>query len=125
MVSNQKQQYVESLGPDKNREHELAAAFVDSETAVNDEFVRERRLKNDDVEQNIKLKKVVLNRLFLFLSVETFLIFLLTFFQATAFPFGFRLEEWSFNLVITATILQITGMLFVAVRYLFPTKKDT
>lgn len=124
MADNQKQQYVESLGPDEHKEPELAAAFVDSETGINDEFVRERRLKNDDAEQNIKLKKVVLNRLFLFLSVETFLIFLLSFFQATQFPFGFALEEWSFNLLITATILQITGMLFVAVRYLFPTKKD-
>jgi hypothetical protein len=33
------------------------------------------------------------------------------------------MQEWSFKLLITATIAQITGMLFVAVRYLFPKSK--
>jgi hypothetical protein len=94
-----------------------------SRTDVTDELTRKERLKNDDAEQNIRLKRVVLNRLFWFLGVETALIFTFTFLQATSW-FGFSLPEWSFNILITATIAQIAGMLFVAVRYLFPTKGE-
>lgn len=94
-----------------------------SRTDVTDELARKERLKNDDAEQNIRLKRVVLNRLFWFLGIETALIFMFTFLQATRW-FGFLLEEWSFNILITATIAQIAGMLFVAVRYLFPTKEE-
>jgi hypothetical protein len=94
-----------------------------SRTDVTDELTRKERLKNDDAEQNIRLKRVVLNRLFWFLGIETVLIFTFTFLQATRW-FGFLLEEWSFNILITATIAQIAGMLFVAVRYLFPTKEE-
>lgn len=90
-------------------------------TDVADELARTERLKNDDVEQNIALKRVVLNRLFRFLAAETVLIFIFALLQATHW-LGFSLEQWSFNILITATIAQITGMLFVAVRYLFPTK---
>lgn len=92
-------------------------------TGVADELTRAERLKNDDIEQNITLKRIVLNRLFRFLAIETAVIFLCAFLQATHW-LGFNLEQWSFNILVTATIAQITGMLFVAVRYLFPTKGD-
>ncbi|HEX3568219.1 MAG TPA: hypothetical protein VHT70_00915 [Candidatus Saccharimonadales bacterium] len=91
-----------------------------SRTDINDEITREQKLKNDDAEQDIALKRKTLWVLFWFLAAETLLIFMLTFFQAIRWPFGFHLDEWSFKLVVTATILQITGMLYVAVRYLFP-----
>jgi hypothetical protein len=100
-----------------------AAASTPAPTSrvdINDEIARERKLKNDDAEQDIKLKRKTLWVLFVFLAGETLLIFLFTFFQAIRWPFGFHLDEWSFKLVVTATILQITGMLYVAVRYLFP-----
>jgi hypothetical protein len=87
---------------------------------IKDEIAREQKIKNDDAEQNIRLKRATLNRLFIFLTVETALIFIFTYFQAVGWPFDFHLEEWSFRLVVTATIVQINGMLFVAVRYLFP-----
>jgi hypothetical protein len=87
---------------------------------INNEIAREQKLKNDDVEQDITLKRTTLNRLFVFLTAETILIFTFAFFQAIEWPFDFHLEEWSFKLVLTVTILQITGMLYVAVRYLFP-----
>ena len=90
---------------------------------INSEIVREQKLKNDNVEQDIRLKRETLNRLFIFLTAETALIFAFAFFQAIHWPFGFHLEEWSFKLVLTVTILQITGMLYVAVRYLFPKAK--
>ncbi len=90
---------------------------------IDEELVRRQRLDNDDAEQNIKLKRIVLDRLFWFLGIETAAVFLCTLLQATNWV-GFKLDEWSFNILVTATIAQIAGMLLVAVRYLFPTKKD-
>jgi hypothetical protein len=90
---------------------------------INDEIVREQKLKNDNVEQDIKLKRETLNRLFIFLALETGLIFAFSFFQAIRWPAQFHLEDWSFKLLVTVTIMQITGMLYVAVRYLFPKGK--
>jgi len=89
---------------------------------INDEIARERKIKNDNAEQDIGLKRKTLIILFVFLAVETLLIFIFAFFQAIGRPDGFSLDEISFRLLLGATIAQITGMLFVAVRYLFPTK---
>ena len=123
MVDENKQAYLKSLDA-PSMEKELAAAFADSENDIDDELIREHRLKNDDAEQNIRLKKMVLHMLFWFLGIETCFIFLFAFFQAIKWPFTFQLQEWSFNILITATILQIASMLLVAVRYLFPTKEE-
>jgi hypothetical protein len=90
--------------------------------SIEDEIARERKLKNDDIEQDIELKKITLNRLFALLVVETGIIFAFAFLQATHW-FGFSLDEWSFKLLTTVTIAQITIMLTVAVNYLFPKKK--
>lgn len=113
--------YVKVLGQTQER---AAPPPVPDGSDIDTEVARRKKLQNDDVEQNIRLKRIVLNRLFWFLGIETFLIFSFTFCQATRIPFGFELKEWSFNILITATILQIAGMLLVAVRYLFPTKGD-
>lgn len=76
-------------------------------------------IENEDLAQNIRLKKHTLYVLFGFLAVETIAIFSFSFFQAT-YLFKFDLEEWSFKLLVTATILQITFMIQVAVKHLFP-----
>lgn len=89
---------------------------------IREELARRERIKNDDAEQDILLKRTTLNRLFRFLTAETVAIFLLAFLQGIHAPWGFRLEEWSFKILVTVTIAQITAMLFVAVRYLFPKK---
>lgn len=89
---------------------------------IEQEVARKKQLENENTAQDIRLKRITLNRLFWFLAAETALIFLFTFFQAVEWPDGFALEEWSFRVLIGATIAQITGMLFVAVRYLFPKK---
>lgn len=96
---------------------------TEERSSISREIAREKKLKNDDAEQDIQLKKTTLNRLFIFLASETFLIFMFAFFQATNL-FGFSLEEWSFKLLTSVTIAQITVMLFVAVNYLFPKKSD-
>lgn len=90
---------------------------------ISDELTRAQRIKNDDAEQNIMLKKVVLNRLFKYLGIETTFVFLFVLLQATHW-IGFSLQDWTFDILITATIAQIAGMLFVAVRYLFPNGKE-
>jgi|GEM_PF-1470057 len=87
---------------------------------INLEIARERKLRNDDAEQDISLKRSTLRRLFLFLTIETAVIFIFALFQAVHWPASFALDKWSFDLLVVATIAQITGMLFVAVRYLFP-----
>lgn len=74
------------------------------------------------IDQN--LKKLSLKLLFVFLGIETFVIFLFTFFQAINDPFNFKLEEWTFRLLVTVSITQITLMLQVAIKYLFPTKEE-
>lgn len=91
---------------------------------ITGELARREKIKNDDAEQNIALKRQTLNRLFRFLSAETILIFSLALAQAIHRPYNFQLDEWSFKLVVTATLGQITAMLFVAVRYLFPKDRD-
>lgn len=92
-------------------------------TSISREIAREKKLKNDDTEQDIQLKKITLNRLFTFLASETVFIFVFAFFQATH-AFGFSLEEWSFKLLTSVTIAQITVMLLVAVQYLFPKNRS-
>lgn len=79
-------------------------------------------IENEGLEQDIRLKKWTLIILFGFLSVETVAIFTYSYFQATMF-LGFNLEEWSFKLLVAATITQITYMCQMAVKHLFPGKK--
>lgn len=104
---------------------DLAPATVATAPSIdiNTEIAREQKLKNDNAEQDIELKRKTLNRLFVFLGAETAFIFLFAFCQGIAWPAHFHLEEWSFKLLVTVTIMQITGMLYVAVRYLFPKGK--
>lgn len=86
-----------------------------------DDIEQERkRLENQDYAQNTQLKRRTINLLFRFLALETAVIFAFAFAQATRWPLDFHMEEWSFKLLVTATIAQITGMLLVAVSYLFP-----
>ncbi len=86
---------------------------------MKDELAKREKLKNVDVEQDIKLKKLTLKVLLWFLGIETFVLFSFAFLQATTF-LNFKLEEWSFRLLVSATITQIYLMLRIAVEYLFP-----
>lgn len=87
---------------------------------VEDVATEFQRIKNDGLKQDMKMKKITLWILFGFLAVETVAIFFFAFFQGIERPWGFRLEEWSFRLLVTATISQVTTMLIIAVRHLFP-----
>jgi len=97
------------------------SAHPRSRTKV-DEEVRKKQLENDAFLQDMELKRTTLNRLFIFLACETILVFSFALCQGTGW-LNFSLEEWSFKLVVTATLIQITFMLQVAVKHLFPQRK--
>jgi hypothetical protein len=122
-VNNDLQKYYDLLADPEVVPYSSDIPTAPVRSSISREIAREKKLKNDDAEQDIQLKKTTLNRLFIFLASETFLIFAFTFLQATH-QFGFALEEWSFNLLTSVTIVQITAMLFVAINYLFPKKSD-
>lgn len=88
-------------------------------TKMDDELAKREELKNKDLEQDIQLKKTTLDTLLNFLKIESAIIFAFALFQATEF-LGFDLEEWSFRILVGATITQIYFMLRIAVEYLFP-----
>lgn len=85
--------------------------------------VREAELKNEATERDIILKERAFNILWKFLVVETGVIFFLVILQGFSSQY-FHIEEWSFKLLIVATISQITYMLQVAIKHLFPVKKQ-
>lgn len=87
-----------------------------------DEKLRRQQIENDKLEKDQELKENTLKKLFRFLSIETAIIFALAFLQGFRW-WRFKMDEWSFRLVITATIGQITAMLTIAVQHLFPKKK--
>ena len=107
----------------KNNELIRYKARPSREKKVDDAVAEKEKIKNDGLRQDIKLKKITWIILFGFLAIETILIFLFSFFQAIHKPWNFTLEEWSFKLLITATIFQVTTMLIIAVNHLFPKNK--
>lgn len=90
---------------------------------IREELARRERIKNDDAEQDILLKRKTLNLLFYLLFVETAAVFVLAFMQSVHEPWHFAMQDSSFKILVGATILQITAMLSVAVAYLFPRLK--
>lgn len=89
---------------------------------IPDVIAERKRLQNEALQQDIKLKKTTLNRLFWLLVGETIIIFMFSAFQGFRF-WGFLLEEWSFRILVTATLTQISVMLGIAVKHLFPPPK--
>jgi hypothetical protein len=88
-----------------------------------DEEKRAKQIDNDAKQQDIELKKKTLNRLFLLLCAETIVVFVFAYWQGRT-DNNFSLDQWSFRIIISATILQITTMLIYAVRHLFPNNGD-
>ena len=83
------------------------------------EKARQEKIRNDILEGDQKMKRNSLIALFIFLSLETVAVFVIVFFQGFMF-YGFNIEEWNFRLVISGTLIQITAMLKVAIKHLFP-----
>jgi len=126
--SNSSKEYVDLIEEFKKRNLEIhrfkVSRFKTTERAKIEDIIAEKeRIKNEGLKQDIDLKKKTLRFLCNLLFVETIIVFLFSFFQAVKWPMRFGLEEWSFKLLIVATISQITIMLLVAVKHLFPNQK--
>lgn len=93
---------------------------------IYDALEERKNIVNKSLTLDMTLKKFTLIALFIFLAIETLLVFLFTFWQAVGVVFftnyNFKLDQWSFRLLLAATILQITAMLTIAVKNLFPQK---
>ena len=115
---------------EKLKKHNLATQrftipkFRTTEKIKIESIIEEKeKIKNEALKQDINLKKKTLKFLCNLLFIETIILFLFSFFQAVKWPMEFGLEEWSFKLLIIATISQITIMLLVAVKHLFPNQQ--
>lgn len=113
--------FKETDGLDKSDMSHLRGKENINNQTVDFQSIRKQQLKNDELEWDIKLRKKTLINLLDILKAETIVIFIFTFLQATHLC-GFYLEEWSFRLVISATIAQVASMLIIAVKHLFPKK---
>lgn len=96
--------------------------YTEKKIRIDDVINEREKIKNEGLALNNELKKKTLSFLCNLLFGETLIVFVFSFFQAFGL-WGFKLEEWSFKLLITATISQITIMLLVAVKHLFPNQK--
>ncbi len=54
-MAEDKKQYLKNLTDGASDEGELATAFTGVKKDINDELLREHRLKNDDIAQDIRL----------------------------------------------------------------------
>ena len=86
---------------------------------IQNERARRQKIQNDNQESDQRLKSRSLLALFIFLGLETFVTFLLAFAQGFNYK-EFYLDDWSLRIIIVATLGQITAMLLIAVRHLFP-----
>jgi len=100
---------------------DLLSYSPEKKANINEEIARKQKILNDGLQQDNTLKKITLIILFIFLGIETIIVFVFAYMQSTS-AYGFHLEEWSFKLLLSATLIQITYMLQVAVKHLFPTK---
>jgi hypothetical protein len=101
----------------------LPSVSLPPQQSVTDVIEERKKIENQALAQDIQLKKQTLFILFIFLAAETIAIFLYSFFQGVH-AWNFALEEWSFKLLIAATIIQITLMVQIAVKHLFPQGKE-
>ncbi len=117
-VEKKNRNYSNNSPKEIKKEIKINEAVANMTLNVDDE---RKKILNKELEQDIRLKSFAFALLFLFLATETVGIFYFAYLQG--WDNSFRLEEWSFNLLVTATIGQITFMLQVAVKYLFNSRQ--
>lgn len=100
------------------------------QSLIDKEKVRARALDNEKkqaenglINKNQALKQLTLILLFILLFVESITLFVLTFFQGFKF-YNFDLDHITLRIVIVATLVQISAMLTIAVRHLFPAHRN-
>lgn len=122
-MAKRQQTQIKKLLDISDKETFTRSPVVKPRLNMEEEVVRAENLKNTAFEQDIRLKKITLIILFIFLGLETISIFSFAYLQGVNLQ-HFHLDEWSFKLLVTATLLQITYMVKIAVQHLFPQKKD-
>jgi hypothetical protein len=111
------------IASDESKDRNKNIHIVSNRASIPKKITQKREdIENEGLKQDIMLKKISLIILFSFLVIETVVVFAFTYFQATHWPQNFHLGEWEFRLVLTATILQITYMLKIAINHLFPNR---
>lgn len=106
----------------KEGKKEATNFFKNSETIeerIKKVDLERKKLENESFRGYIEQQEKTLRTLFSFLKWETIAIFVIGFLQGFKF-IGFHLNEQSFQILSTATIIQITVMLKIAISYLFP-----
>lgn len=81
-----------------------------------------RKLQIDEIRKEIEQKERTLNKLFKFLAIESIALFVIALLQGFE-CINFHLDAWTLRILVTATIIQITLMLKIALRYLFRLNK--
>ncbi len=96
------------------------------QSLIDKEKVRARQLDNEKkqtenslINKNQSLKKLTLILLFVLLFVESIALFVLAFFQGFKY-YGFDLDAITLRIIVVASLAQISAMLTIAVRHLFP-----
>lgn len=77
--------------------------------------------ENENLKSDQDLKKKTLVLLFILLFFETLIIFIIAFLQGLR-AWHFDLDKLTLRIVVVATLTQISAMLTIAVRHLFPAK---
>lgn len=88
----------------------------------NEELIRREKIRNDNLESDQGMKRQSLYMLFMLLTIETVAVLVIILLQG--FENIFSLEEWSFRIFVSATLLQITAMLHTAIKHLFPARSE-
>jgi len=117
MANELNEEIIDSL----SNEDLIGAVPEEESWNINEELAEREAIRNEGLKQDIRLKRNTLFALFALLACETAVLFYLTYLQGVELN-HFHMEEWSFKLLIGATITQITVMLQVAVKHLFPSK---
>lgn len=79
------------------------------------------KTENENLKSDQSLKKTTLVLLFILLFFETLIIFIIAFMQGLHL-WDFDLDKITLRIVVVATLTQISAMLTIAVRHLFPAK---
>lgn len=92
--------------------------YVLREGIANDRLQAE----NENLRNDQQLKENTLKLLFIFLGAETMIIFAITILQGFH-TLNFDLDDVTLRIVVVASLAQISTMLTIAVRHLFPQMK--
>ena len=87
--------------------------------AIVDPDVQRRMLSNEDLANDIKEKKRFARHAYRLNWVWVFFLIVITILQGTHY-IGFKLDQWSFNIVFGGVTTTVFGFAYLVGKYLFP-----